>query len=135
MRDLLEFLLLNCPLFFEGNRYRFVDSESSDSFGGNAYITLSGESVRIRLVRERGQLFADFQPIGLRGKKGWFSIDVVRRLIIDEQSWRSIMDRENAEFLREHLLDIERLFLEDEQGQTLIKLKRLEKLRAKEIFR
>lgn len=135
MRALLEFLLAQCLFLFDGNRYRFVDSESSDSFGGNASITLTGESLRIRLVRERGQIFADFQPLGLRGKQDWFSIDVVRRLIIDEQSWLSIMDRDNVEFLREHLGEIEQLFLENEQKQTLATLKGIEKLRAKEIFR
>lgn len=61
MGKLLEWLAKQCAFLFEGNRFRVVDSQASDSFGGDALVVLSSSTLRLRLVRDRDQIIGDCQ--------------------------------------------------------------------------
>ena len=133
MTEILRFLIDHAQFLYAPGRYRFVDSGTSTSFGGDAFLVLASDAMRIRLVNDRGQLFADFQGAGQDGDLDWYSIDVVRRLITGEQPATAELSPDYAVFLERHLDEIERRFAEE--GPSTVKaLKELEKARAKELF-
>ena len=134
MNQILRYLLDYCSFLYEPGRYRFVDSETSASFGGDAYLTLASDSVRIRFVRDRDRLLMEFQSVEEEGQFDWYSIDVVRQLVTGEPRRSARLDEDQAAFLREHLDDIEERFAPERLDETTTALKKLERTRAKELF-
>jgi hypothetical protein len=133
MTEILRFLIDHARFLYAPGRYRFVDSGTSTSFGGDAFLTLASDALRIRLISDRGQLFADFQGADNGGSLDWYSIDVVRRLITGERPATAELSADYADFLERHLDEIERRFSK-EGPSTVRALKELEKARAKELF-
>jgi hypothetical protein len=74
MLQILEFIVRACGFLFVDNRYKFVDSAASSSFGGNACVVLQSTALKVRFVRDRGQLFLDFQAPSDRSASSWYSI-------------------------------------------------------------
>lgn len=103
---------------------------SSESFG-NAFLILEHENLRLRFIKDRDQLFLDFQSTTKNRKNEWFSIDIVKQLITDKIEPSSEMDSEKAEFLRTNLDEIQRLFSPTNIENTFKKLKELERERMK----
>jgi hypothetical protein len=134
MTDILRFLIECLNFLYAPGRYRFVDSGTSTSFGGDAFLVLESGAMRIRLIRDRGQLFMDFQASGERGEMDWYSIDVVRRLLTGERQESAELTPDYARFLEKHLDEIEMRFSDGEISATRTALKELEKTRAKELF-
>jgi hypothetical protein len=134
MTEILRFLIEHLQFLYASGRYRFVDSETSTSFGGDTFLILASDVMRIRLVRDRGQLFMDFQATAERDDRDWFSIDVVRRLVTGERQDTAELSPEYARFLEEHLDEIEKRFSEEELANTRKALKELERIRGKELF-
>ena len=134
MTEILRFLVEHLAFLYAPDRFRFVDSRTSTSFGGDAFLVLASDVLRIRLVRDRGQLFMDFQATAERDDRDWYSIDVVRRLLTGERQDTAELSPEYARFLEEHLDEIEKRFSEEELANTRKALKELERIRAKELF-
>jgi hypothetical protein len=92
MDEILEFLLRHCSFLYKDLGFRFVDSQCSKSFGGDAFLILASDKVRFRFVRDRGQLFADFQEPTSGAKAEWFSIDIVRKHLTGESDYKAEMN-------------------------------------------
>ncbi len=134
MDEILKYLVSHCSFLYERNRYRFVDSYVSDAFGGDSFLVLASETMQIRFVRDRGQLFLDYRSAQQEGNESWYSIDVVRQLMTGKNECHSLMNEENAHFLKANLDEIERLFSEANLKETLRRLKKLEKEISKNLF-
>jgi hypothetical protein len=134
MVEILLYLAKHCAFLFRPGWFRFVDSRVDESFGGDAYVVLASDSLRLRFVRDCGQLLLDFQSTERTGEKHWFSIDVVQRLITGEKRPSAELDAEYAAFLEENLTDIERRFGQNNLSETVKTLRELERVRAKELF-
>ncbi|OWU65928.1 MAG: hypothetical protein CBB60_002165 [Armatimonadetes bacterium Cent15-Ar3] len=134
MDEILEFLLRHCSFLYKDLGCRFVDSQCSKSFGGDALLILASDKVRFRFVRDRGQLFADFQGPTAGTDDEWFSIDIVRKHLTGESEYHSEMNPENIAFLKERFSEIEGLFQPSSLTATRKQLHKLEAERAKRLF-
>jgi hypothetical protein len=84
-------------------------------------------------VRDRGQLFLDFQSPA-SPSRDWYSVDLVYRLLTGERRDSAELDEQYAQFICERLLDIESSFSGKRMAETKERLVALERLRAKELF-
>lgn len=135
MNEILAFLIKYCSYLWAQGRYRFVDSGAAASFGGDAYVTIESDSLRMRFVRDRGQIFLDFQECGAAPKDVWYSIDLVRRLLTGQRSESAELDEDYAQFLKDTLPEIERMFADESNiFETKRQLQNLKRIRAKELF-
>ncbi len=130
MTAILEFLVAHLAFLYAPGRYRFVDSLTSESFGGDAYLVLEGDALRLRFISDRGQLLLHFEP--LDGKES-YSIDLLRRLLTGERQETAELSPDYAAFLERELGEIERRF-RDERDETERALQELMRVRAKELF-
>ena len=133
MTEILLFLVEYLAFLYAPDRYRFVDSRTSAGFG-DAYLDLESDALRVRLVRDRSQLFMDFQSVGQHGDRDWYSIDIVRELVTGERQTTAELSADYAGFLEQHLDEIERRFSDEELPATVPALKALQDERAKEMF-
>jgi hypothetical protein len=134
MIEILRYMIEQCAFLFDPGRYRFVDSLIAPSFGGDAYVVLSGDSVRLQFVRDRGQLSLEFQPATTKDASIWFSIDLIQRLLTGERQDTAELTPETGAFLRAHIEEIERRLAPENVDDTVAELDRLKTLRAKELF-
>ena len=133
MEQILRFLVEHCSFLLAPDRYRFADSRASASFGGDAYLMLSGERLDVRFVRDRGQLFLDVRGTG--DATEWFSIDLIRRLVTRDRPESAVLDEACARFLRDDLDDIEDRFADTgRRADTLVALAAMRRERSKETF-
>jgi len=133
MEEILRYLMKHCSFLYSPNRFRFVDSGSSESFG-NAFLVLEHEELRLQFVKDRDQIFLDFQPTSTNRKNDWFSIDIVKQLVTGNIEPSSEMDTAKAKFLKDNLDEIEQLFSTAKLEGTIKKLRELERARAKRLF-
>jgi hypothetical protein len=134
MDEILNFLLHQASFLYKEFGFRFVDSQVSKSFGGDAFLVLATEKLRFRLVRDRGQLFGDFQDAAYSSKNEWFSIDIVRKRVTGEADYFPELNSDNAAFLRNHFGAIEKLFDKATLVETRKQLHKLETERARKLF-
>lgn len=134
MDAILNFILTHLSFLYKEFKFVFVDSLVSDSFGGDAYLVLSSENLKLRFVSDRDQLFLEFQSKIAEGKNSWHSIDVIKQLTTNEICDNAILDENHARFLKAKFPEIYRLFFSENAKETIIKLKKLEKERAKRMF-
>ena len=74
------------------------------------------------------------QALEQHGDRDWYSIDVVRELLTGEPQETAELSPDYAEFLENHLAEIERRFAGDALPATVSALKDLERARAKRLF-
>lgn len=98
-------------------------------------MVLSSQTINLRFVSDRDQLFLDFQSRMADSGNSWHSIDVVRELISGEISDSAELNEDYANFLETKFQDISCLFSEKNAIGTVKKLKALEKKRSKRMFR
>lgn len=134
MTLILAFIAAHMGFLWDGARYRITASEVATSNGGDALLLVESEKLRLRFVRDRGQLFLDLQPFFSSPDGEWFSIDLVRRLKTGRPEETAELDEGYAAFVREHLQEIEHQFSEEEWAGTSARLKKLKVKRAKELF-
>jgi hypothetical protein len=135
MNEILAFIFRHCSFLWDQAGYRFTDSRSTPSFGGDGYVILESSSLRLRFLRKRGQLFLDVQEPGAGEDARWYSIDIVRRLLTGERMASAELSADYAQFLRLHLSDIEARFSDQSaRPETKRRLDELEQIRAKELF-
>lgn len=131
---ILAFIAAHMGFLWEGARYRIIGSELATSNGGDALLLVESEKLRLRFVRDRGQLFLDFQPSFSPPDGEWFSVDLVRRLETGRREETAELDAGYASFVQENLPEIEHQFDADEWAATAASLKKLKAKRAKELF-
>lgn len=134
MTLILSFIAAHMGFLWDGARYRITGSVVATSNGGDALLLVESEGLRLRFVRDRGQLFLDFQPSAAKLDGEWFSIDLIRRLQTGQREESAELDESYASFVREHLPEIEHEFSPQEWPSTHAKLKKLKAKRAKELF-
>lgn len=135
MDQILRLLLEHLSFLYKDHEFRIVDSRHSRSFGGNGLIVLTDEIVMIRLVRDREQLFCDFKSYEDRRKKlGWYSIEIVRHFLTSEDDFRSFLDLDNIQFIRDLIADIRRVFMPDNLAETHLELKKITRNRMKQLW-
>lgn len=134
MVDLLKVLVEWLSFFFAENRYRLVHSEVGTSFG-DALIEFVSETIRWRLVRDRSQIFLDCRPArGEHKDWEWYSSDVLIRLITGQRVESAELTQDMANWFESNLSEIELRFSNERLEETKLQLKKLEQLRAKELF-
>jgi len=134
MAELLKVLGNWLVFFFEDNRYHLIYSEVGDSFD-NALIEFESDRLRWRLVRDRSQILLNCRPSEGKFKDWeWYSADILIRLITGDQIQSAVLTQDMASWFECNLSDIERRFSEDMIEDTQRELKKLERLRAKELF-
>ena len=134
MDEILEFLIKYCSEAYKKYVFKFTDSEVSSSFGGNAYIMLENDDLKLRFINDRGQLMLDFYSKFDKKRDNWYSIDLIRQLISGENKYYALLDENNGKFIQNNLREILVIFKKDAVEQTIAKLNLLRKKRAKEIF-
>ena len=134
MDAILKFILTYLSFLYKEFKFVFVDSLVSDSFGGDSYLVLSSEYLKLRFVSDRGQLFLEFQSRVADGKNSWHSIDVIKQLTTKEICDNAVLDENHVRFLKDKFPEINRLFSQENAKETVTKLKKLEKERAKRMF-
>jgi hypothetical protein len=117
-----------------GARFKIVGSEVSTSNGGDAVLFVESSRMRLRFVCDRAQLLLDMQPSRTSVSEEWFSIDLIRRMLLGKRELSAVLNESYAEFIRDHLDEIESRFGDEEWPQTHAELKRLKVKRAKEMF-
>ena len=132
MNEILKFLMRYCSFLYEKYGFRFIDSAISES-SSDAAIILGSPDMNIRFCTERGQLLVEFQSnrYGKKNVYSWYSIDVVRSLVTGEEGSNAVMDEENTNFFRDNVTTIISLFSKSNGKDTISKLKKLERIRAK----
>ena len=118
---------------FSPFQFRIIESQSSVSFG-NAEVILKHEDLLLKIVKDRDQIFLDFQPSSKKGKLNWFSIDIVKQMITGKIEPSAEMNPRNIEFLKNNLAKIKQLFLKENTPDNIKELKKLERKRAKRLF-
>lgn len=141
MTKILKFMIDHCSFLYAGERYgygryRFVDSRVAASFGGDAWLILESEFLRLQFVSDRDTLDLFVQGTTQRRDKvkEWYSIDVIRRMITGARDHPAELSEDDATFLYEHLEEIESHFTPPAIADTVETLERLERVRAKELF-
>lgn len=133
MKEILIFIINNCLFLFERYGFRFVDSLYSKSFGGDAYITIESEDIKMRFVFDRAQLLLEFSGKKARSNT-WFSIDLISQFILGKIEGTSLLDERYAKFLVENMDVISDAFSEKKVESTIKELNKLARERAKRMF-
>lgn len=134
MAELLRILADWLTFFFDGNRYRLVHSETTESFG-NALIEFSSDVLKWRLVRDRLQIFLECRPLHRKLKSyEWFSTDILFHWITGRRLDSSMLTEEVSKWLGANLEEIEKRLSAERIDQSLLELKELERIRTKEMF-
>jgi hypothetical protein len=135
MQVLLHHLVKYWSFLWASARYRIVDSMVSTSFGGDAFLVIASDELRLRFVRDKGQLFLEVQPPWAGKTAEWYSVDLVYRLIIGQRQESAELSEEYVAFMQARLPEIESSFSSKESFKaTKAKLDELKRLRAKEMF-
>jgi hypothetical protein len=111
--------------------FQIEKSVASSSNGGDALLNLSSENLRISFVCDRRQVSMEFCPAD---SKATFSIDLIRRLFLDEREMSAVLDDGYGSFLSSNLREIVELFDPSRVEVTVTKLEALKRVRAKEMF-
>ncbi len=114
--------------------FQIGDSASTDVNGGNAYLVVESNDLRLRFVLDRSQLLLEFQPHLDRSSNTWFDVDLVHRVIAGRRDGPSLLDEYFAEFVDSNLDAIKALFARDAWENSRAALREAGSARAKEFF-
>ena len=133
MEEFIQYVKKHFSYLFSPYSFRIIESQSSESFG-NALIILEYEDLLLKIVKDRDQIFLDFQPASKKSKLNWFSIDIVKQMITGKIEPSAEMNSRNVEFLKDNLDQIKKIFSKEKVSDTIKVLKKLERERAKRLF-
>lgn len=131
--QILAFIVNYMAFLWDGARYAITGSRVTTVNGGNALLIVESPTVRLRFIRDQGQLFLDLQPTA-DTTETWFSVDLVRQLFLGRPEESAVLNEEYATFLRERLADIEERFSPDVWPSTQGEFEQLKVWRAKKLF-
>lgn len=130
LRVLAQWLLF----FFSDNRYRLADPQVGTTYG-DALVEFASSTLRWRLTRDRSQLLLDCRPLtGVSKRQEWFSADLMIRLISGRRVESGVLTEEMASWFEENLPEIEERFSPERSEETVNELKKLKRIRAKDLF-
>lgn len=134
MHQILSFIVEHMRFLWEGAKYQIAESKVATSFGGDAFLIIESEALRLRFVSDRSQLFLDVRPNGFKTSStyDWYSIDLVRGAVSGSHEVSSILDESYATFFRVNQAEIERRFSSENWSTTRRELKKLKARRTKE---
>ena len=133
MEEFIQYVKKHFSFLFSPYQFRIIESQSSESFG-NALVILEYEDLLLKIVKDRDQIFLDFQPASNKSKLNWFSIDIVKQMITGKIEQTAEMNPRNIEFLKDNLDQIKQLFSKENTLDTIKVLKKLERELAKRLF-
>ena len=133
MKVILTFILNHCLYLFEKYGFRFVDSLYSNSFGGDAYVTLESDSMKMLFTYDRAQLLLEFASTKTK-KLRWYSIDIISQFITGKVEYSALLDDRYARFLANNMEKIVNAFSEENIERTLTELNKLAKETTKRMF-
>jgi len=131
MNELLSYLIAHFSFLYNDHGARFVDSQVD---GPHASLVLEMNDLRLRFVRDRSQLFLDFQSRHRPSDDDWFSFDIVRQLITNEIVDSAELDESKVEFVERNLAEIANAFSELKRQETEKTLHKYEHGRAARLF-
>lgn len=131
MNELLKFIILHFSFLYNDYDARFVDSKVDRS---NALLTMELGELKLRFVRDKSQVFLDFQGRSGTDQNNWFSYDVVQQHITKVVLDDACVDGKKAKVLQQHIGEIVAMFSGDELNNTEAALRQLERERAKRMF-
>jgi len=131
MDDILKFLIKYCSALYKEFGFCFTASEVSKSFG-DAGLILTNNEVGAKFLRDRGDLFLDFQ--NRQDCKRWFSLDVIKPAITGEHSFHGKLTDQNGVFLERNMKAIVDLFSNAKYETTRELLIKLEREKGKKMF-
>ncbi len=111
------------PLLQSGS-FRLVEEEIFTAFE-NAAVVLQGGAVRLRIMRERGQTFANFAS--LFDRNAWVSSSLVARLLTGVQPPSAVIELDQfARWVDDNLPALRERFGLRQYYKTMAELRRLE---------
>ncbi len=131
MNKLLEFLIENFSYLYNELECRFSDSQVH---GSNAVLVFEIDELRLRFVRDRSQIFADFQNKRRGAQNRWYSFGVVRQLVTDDVGGSEELDGDKALYIHQHFSEIRDLFSKVNASKTEKKLDEFEHARGERLF-
>jgi len=135
MDKILEYLLKNLSFIYNQYEFKFVDSMTSSSFGGDGYLTLRSDYIEIRITNDRDQLFLDFRSTEFDKDNEWHSVDLIKQLITGIIDDTSMLNDDIAASVKENFSRIRKLFDLEKAKDTVMQLRKLEAERAKRLFK
>lgn len=131
MTKLLEFIIAHFTYLYDDLGCRFTDSQVH---GPNAVLVFEVDELRLRFVRDRSQIFLDFQNKRRSSRKRWYSFGVVRQLTTGEVGGSEELDAEKASYIHQHFTEIKSAFTNANATETEKTLKKLEHERGERLF-
>ena len=132
MTSLLPLIEKEAGFLLQDYHFNVKETVESESFG-NAAVYLESPILTISFIRDRSQLFLNFQS-KFDKRSEWFSFDLIKKLLDPQLDYYGIMDEANFKFLREHFEEIVGLYSPEKVAATLQKLKAVQKDRTKKMF-
>lgn len=134
MDELQRILKQWLSFFFVDGRYRVYNTQSGPSFN-DALVDFTSEKLSWRLANDKGQILLSCSP----GQESYneresYSIDLIIRLIDGRKIDSALLTKEISAWVGSNLDAIEYRFADEHLIQTKLEMKRLKKLRAKELF-
>jgi hypothetical protein len=134
VKKILEYLADGGSFLYEKFGCRISDSKYDGAFGGTGSVTLKNDVVEIRLWLDRDLLMVDMRGLSRRRAESWYSIDIVKELLIGQAQETAVLNDENAVFFRTHFSDILKCFSSAHLASTESKCNELEKRRSERLF-
>ena len=134
MEKILIFLLKNLSFLYENYNFKFVDSEVSSSFGGDAYLTLESENMQVRIVNDRDQLYLEFRSIKHDKPNDWHTSDIIYQMITNQIIGTSLLDSKVASLIKDKFATICESFYPENAEKSVSRFKILERERSKRMF-
>ena len=137
MTELLTFIIAHFSFLYEDYEAHFANSVNDR---GDAMILFNLGHLRLRFVHDRGQLFVHLQSQYGPSRKNWtsyefwYSYDLVQQLITGEIDDDGLLDESKANFMKDHMEEILRLFSRKNHAATEEALNEFKKSRAKRVF-
>lgn len=128
---LKEEMLERVPWLLEELGFRIVDERYDPQSFGNSLVTLESDSLRVRFVRDRGQVFADVASPSDPDR--WWQLVYVCQLILGEFVQPGFELDDVAAFLRDNLAAVQER-LGPRYSETKREVRRLQEERARRLL-
>jgi hypothetical protein len=114
VKKLLEVFLRHFEFLYADPRYRFTDSRTH---APNAWLAVSGPDLTWWITLDRGQLELSVSPTRLPGDSFWISL--IRQYLEGDDDIRYLSAAETIDWARENVGQIERLFSEASDVESI----------------
>lgn len=135
MKAISDELGLCCPYLFDTLGFALVEETFDQDSFGNSTAVLESRDLRLRFVRDRGQVFADIGS--MVEPELWWDITLIVPLLGSRQPEQpEVSEVERlATYIRDNYQSLIKLFSRDRFYGTKLKLERLRKDRSEQIFK